>query len=186
MLGYTDADELLAKSVFDLTLPEDHERVQADIETALERTGAVRKWRWQYTLLREGGERFSAEVSASVLSDPDCQPVELVLVARDITDRKWGEDLLRIQRDCGTLLSTTSDISAAAEHLLKLALQGEGIDCGAVYIADIVTGAMNLVAQRGSSRFAMPAPQGVADSVQAPLAGPGPARSRRHIGRRRR
>ena len=41
MLGYADPGELLERSVFDLTQPEDHERVRADIITTLE-TGTLR------------------------------------------------------------------------------------------------------------------------------------------------
>ena len=50
MLGYANPGELLERSVFDLTRPEDHERVKADITTTLE-TGTLRNA--EYLLLTE-------------------------------------------------------------------------------------------------------------------------------------
>ena len=94
MLGYAGPEELLGKSVFDLTPPEEHERVKADIATTLE-TGVTRNT--EYTMLRKNGSRFPVELSAVVSTDADGQSRGIVIVVRDITVRKRAEAHLRLQ-----------------------------------------------------------------------------------------
>jgi len=92
MLGYAGPGELLGKSVFDLTPPEDHERVKADITTTLE-TGIVRNA--EYRMLRKDGSRFPVELSTAVSTDADGQSRGIVIVVRDITARRQAEARIR-------------------------------------------------------------------------------------------
>jgi PAS domain S-box-containing protein len=92
MLGYAGPGELLGKSAFDLTPPEDHERVKADITTTLE-TGVMRNA--EYRMLRKDGSRFPVELSAAVSTDVDGQSREIVMVVRDITARRQAEARIR-------------------------------------------------------------------------------------------
>src|ERR1019366_5919589 len=94
MFGYANLGELLARSVFDLTRPENHERVKADITTTLE-TGTLRNA--EYVLLRKSGDPFPAEVSAAVATDAAGQPSGFVWVAHEITERKRAEEALEDQ-----------------------------------------------------------------------------------------
>jgi PAS domain S-box-containing protein len=72
-------------------------------------------------------------------------------IARDITERKWVENLLRVQRDFGIFLSSTNDLTEAAQRLLKYALENQGLDGGAVYLVRSETGALDLAAHQGLS-----------------------------------
>jgi PAS domain S-box-containing protein len=92
MLGYAEAGLLLGKSAVELASAEEQERFRADLVLAL-RTGVLQNV--QYTLLRQDGRRFPAEISAAVSSDGHEQPSGLVLVVRDITERKRTEEELR-------------------------------------------------------------------------------------------
>ena len=92
MLGYAEPGELLEKNAFDLTLPEDHERVQADITATLE-TGVIRNT--EYRMLRKDGSRFPVELSAAVSTDVDGQSRGIVIVVRDITARRLAEARIR-------------------------------------------------------------------------------------------
>ncbi|MGO9203248.1 MAG: response regulator [Limisphaerales bacterium] len=92
MLGYAEAGLLLGKSAFELAPPEEQARFRADLALAL-RTGVLHNV--QYTLLRKNGRRFPAEISAAVSSEGRGQPSGLVLVVRDITERKRTEEDLR-------------------------------------------------------------------------------------------
>jgi len=92
MLGYAGPGELLGKSAFDLTPPEDHERVKADIATTL-KTGVMRNA--QYRMLRKDGNRFPVELSAAVSTDMDGQSRGIVIVVRDITVRRQAEARIR-------------------------------------------------------------------------------------------
>ena len=92
MLGYAQAGLLLGKNALELVPPEEQERLRADLALAL-RTGVLQNV--EYTLLRKDGRRFPAELSAAVCAEGPGQPSRLVLVARDITQRKRTEEELR-------------------------------------------------------------------------------------------
>lgn len=92
MLGYADPGELLGKSAFDLTPPEDHERVKADITATLE-TGVMRNA--EYRMLRKDGSRFPVELSAAVSTDVNGQSRGIVMVLRDLTARRQAEARIR-------------------------------------------------------------------------------------------
>jgi PAS domain S-box-containing protein len=92
MLGYAEAGLLLGKRAVELAPPEEQERLGAGLALAL-RTGVLQNV--EYTLLRKDGRCFPAEISAAVSSEGHGQPSELVLVVRDITERKRTEEELR-------------------------------------------------------------------------------------------
>jgi PAS domain S-box-containing protein len=92
MLGYEDQAELMQKSAFDLTPPDEHERVTAQMADALQ-SGILRDA--GITVLRKNGEHFPAELSIAVLKDTHDRPFALVCVWRDVTQRKLAEEILR-------------------------------------------------------------------------------------------
>lgn len=92
MLGYTSPGELLEKSAFDLTPPDQHERVKSDLAGTLE-TGVFRNL--EYIMLRKNGDRFPVELSAAALKDGTGQPLGLVTVVRDVTERQQAEQKIR-------------------------------------------------------------------------------------------
>lgn len=86
------------------------------------------------------------------------------------TDRARAEDLLRLQRDLGLALSSTSDLEVALDHLLESALKADGIDCAGVYIVDRSTGELYLACHLGfSDRFVAAVGHYDKDSPQANL-----------------
>ena len=92
MLGYAGPGELLGKSAFDLTPPEEHERMKADTTITLA-TGVMRNA--EYTMLRKNGSRFPVELSAAASTDADGQSRGIVIVVRDITARRQAEARIR-------------------------------------------------------------------------------------------
>jgi PAS domain S-box-containing protein len=104
-------------------------------------------------------------------------------ISREITERKWLENLLRLQRDFGIFLSSTDDLGAAVERLLKIALENEGLDCGAVYLVNSQTNTLELTAHQGLSvGFAKRSSRFAADPVQDCLAGARQATFREQLG----
>ncbi|MDR3377335.1 MAG: PAS domain S-box protein, partial [Verrucomicrobiae bacterium] len=86
MLGYTDADELLKTTIFDITPPAEHERIRADFSAAL-RTGVIRDV--EYSMKKKDGTAFKVELSATTSLGVDIEPAGcLISVIRDITERK--------------------------------------------------------------------------------------------------
>ena len=99
-------------------------------------------------------------------------------IARDITERKWVENLLRCQRDFSIFLSSTDDLVDAAERLLKIILENEGLDCGVVYLVDSEKNTLDLAAHHGlSAGFHTLCSRVAANLLTSPLAIAGPARS---------
>jgi len=87
----------------------------------------------------------------SPLFDQYGKVIGTVGIAREISDYKRTELLLRAQRDLGAGLGQTSDLPVALKHLLDVALRLGGLDSGGVYLLDPGTRSMSLIAHRGAS-----------------------------------
>ncbi len=92
MLGYSDASLLLGKSALQLAPPEEQARFRAELAQAL-RKGALHNA--EFTLLRKDGRPLPVELSVAVLTEGGEQTSGLVLVARDISQRKRAEEEMR-------------------------------------------------------------------------------------------
>jgi two-component system sensor histidine kinase NreB len=104
---------------------------------------------------RKNGALIWISLNGHIIRDAAGAVISYEGTIQDITERKWAESLLQVQRDLSLFLSSTDDLRAGAEHLLKVALSNEGIDCGAMYLVNPATGALELVAHEGlSARFA--------------------------------
>lgn len=73
----------------------------------------------------------------------------IVGIARDVTERRWAESLLQVQRDLGVFLSSTDDMRTALKQVLDTTMQFEGVLRGGIYLVDPKTGALTLEAHRG-------------------------------------
>jgi two-component system cell cycle sensor histidine kinase/response regulator CckA len=92
VLGYT-AEELKSSSSFDQIHPDDRNRVQeAAAETR--RTGIGRPL--EYRIHHKDGSWLALESNASVIRSPSGEPEKLVIVNRDITERKKAAESLRL------------------------------------------------------------------------------------------
>jgi len=176
--GYTEA-EILGKRPAILISPNNPPALTSKILEQSRLDG----WRGEMLDRRKDGMEFPIFLSTSKILDPAGRVIGLMGVAQDITERKWAERLLQTQRDFGTFLSSSISLNAAAAQLLELALQNEGIDCGAVFLLNPDTGALDLMAHRGfSANFAERASHFAGDSVPAGSAGAGRAISRQPDG----
>jgi len=101
--------------------------------------------------MRKDGSTVWVEVRAAFLRNQDGQPVGLLGVSRDITDRKRAEELSSIQRELAISLSAATDFNDVLNSILDAAIQVTGMDSGAIYAFDHKTGAVNLIACKGLS-----------------------------------
>jgi PAS domain S-box-containing protein len=92
MLNHVGMEGLALRTAYDLTVPSERGRLRTDLATALH-DGALRNR--EYSLVRNGGELFPVELSVAVSTAADGQPSGLVVVVRDITERKRVEEELR-------------------------------------------------------------------------------------------
>jgi PAS domain S-box-containing protein len=96
MLGYDNLDELLDKTIFDLTPTDEHERVSSDILVAL-KSGILRNA--EYTMRKKNGEAVHVELSATVSLGTSGQSTGLLSVARDVTERRRAQQALQASEE---------------------------------------------------------------------------------------
>jgi PAS domain S-box-containing protein len=92
LYGYESAEEVQGKSGLDYLLSEERGRALEDMKKMLE-TGSIEPI--EYTLLKKDGTPFPAELKASLVLDGQKKPGGIILVSRDITERKNAEVALR-------------------------------------------------------------------------------------------
>jgi two-component system cell cycle sensor histidine kinase/response regulator CckA len=91
VLGYSP-EELQASSAFEQIHPDDRERVK-DAAAEARRTGIGKTL--EYRLRHKNGEWLVLESTSSVIRNADGLPEKLVIVNRDVTQRKRAEEALR-------------------------------------------------------------------------------------------
>ncbi len=101
-------------------------------------------------LLTRGGERVPVFLTSAELRQKN-EKFGFLLIARDISDKKRAENLLRVQRDLGVALGTARGLPDALAYVLEAAVQIDGVDCGGVYLVDDQSGALELVVHRNLS-----------------------------------
>ena len=90
-LGYSP-EELQSSSSFEQIHPDDRERVKIAAEEALRSgTGTT----LEYRLRHKNGSWLVLESTSSVIRNSDGEPEKLVIVNRDVTERKRAEEALR-------------------------------------------------------------------------------------------
>jgi PAS domain S-box-containing protein len=87
--GYESRDELIGRSVLDFVIPEDRPRVLQEISKVL---GVKTLRNLEFTSLKKDGSTFPIEVSASLILDAQQKPTSIVIMIRDITERKKAEE----------------------------------------------------------------------------------------------
>jgi len=93
LLGYDDEIDLLEKTAFNLVLPEQHDRLLALFGETL--AGEVVR-NQEFVLLRKNGGLLPVEISTASLDTAQGHTLTLVLVIRDMTERRRLEDELRL------------------------------------------------------------------------------------------
>jgi PAS domain S-box-containing protein len=96
MHGLSSREEILGKSGFELVAPRHAERAMGGMQEALEQGAVVRQ---EFTALKADGSEFPVEVSGAVLKDASGNPVGIIGITRDITERKRAERAVQEARE---------------------------------------------------------------------------------------
>lgn len=90
-LGYVPKENLLGKNMLNFISPKDKERAIRNSKLMLERPLGIQ----EYTLVFEDGYELISEVNGDVIVDSESNPIGMVYVVRDISERKKAEENLR-------------------------------------------------------------------------------------------
>ena len=96
MFGCEREDQLVGHLVFEFILPEERERAATDM--ALLQQGATTGpvgYRGEYHGMRTDGSIFDIEVNGEFIRNAEGRPIRLILVVRDVSERKRQEAALR-------------------------------------------------------------------------------------------
>jgi PAS domain S-box-containing protein len=105
------------------------------VEVQLKGTEGTTRWVEAFpTLLRRDGKASAIQV-----------------IARDITERKRAENLMRAQRDLGLALSGARGLDETLRLCLETAISVSGMECGAIYLTDEATGGLYLASHQALS-----------------------------------
>ena len=119
MFGY-DVKDGPGMSVMDFIVPEDHERAHANIVRMLYENYNGPN---EYRAIRKDRSCFDIEVNNGLIRDRQGNPVQMVLIARDITNRKKAEQQiqelvhqLEIERDLAQYNSLTDSLTGLSNR----------------------------------------------------------------------
>jgi PAS domain S-box-containing protein len=119
MLGYA-CEELVGKTIVDVLVPEDVERLVAARKLLLDGADHVAAW----TLVRKDGTRLSVEVSAKLFSDGRLQGV-----VRDTSERHRAEQALRAsEAKFSGLVSIAADAIISIDDEERIVIFNEGAE----------------------------------------------------------
>ena len=111
MYGADDVEGLIGQNVLAFLASEHRERGRAGFEFVLEK-GYNRSR--GYEIITRDGRRIPVELSATVMNDADGKPIGMVIIGRDITERKQAEEEIRRHQE--RLRSLASQLSLAEER----------------------------------------------------------------------
>lgn len=88
MYGLSSKEEVLGRSIFDFVAPVDREKAEAIL---VERLQTGFNGGMEFLFVTNDGREFPGEVSAGVIHDPSGNPRAVVLLTKDVSERKLAE-----------------------------------------------------------------------------------------------
>ncbi len=155
LYGYERKDEIIGRNAFDFILPEDHDRVRANMEELIDKAYSSEIG---VTLLNKDGIEYDAEISAALLRDNSGNPTGFISTTKDITERKRAaEEILQRNRELAALnaiaqsVSQSLDLDEVLSNALDKTLEILAIKHGTIAFLGRETGRLTLRTTRGIS-----------------------------------
>ncbi len=127
--------------------PEDRSRVITALGDYLE--GRSPEYSVEFRFKHRDGTYRWILAKGELLQDESGESYHMLGCHIDITERKWVENLARIQRDLGVSLEKTINFHEVLRLCLRAALKASDMDCGGIYIVDPATGTLDLPYHEG-------------------------------------
>jgi PAS domain S-box-containing protein len=144
LFGCDSAEELLGRNALELVAPDEHQRAVEALQSFLE-TRAIRSN--EYKLLRKDASLYLAEVNASLVVDTHDNPRAIVIVVRDITNRRHMERAmqqrhreLELLNLAGQALNASLDLDQVLSTTLDRACDLMEVFACSVWLIDPETG----------------------------------------------
>jgi len=117
LYGCERVEEMLGRSAFAFVAPEDQQRATANAQQILTLGGVSNI---EYTLLKQDGTRFPAELSATAIRDAEGKPKAFIGMVRDITACKQAaEELLQAKEAAEAANRAKSEFLSTMSHELR-------------------------------------------------------------------
>lgn len=143
--GYS-RDDAIGKTARELSHLIRGEDLDGVMEEIIEK-GTIRHR--QSVMITKTGQVRTLDYSAQMIRIGDSEL--LYTQAVDITEQQKAIEALRIQHDLSLALNSCTNLHEALIEVLSAALQIEGLDAGGIYLADPLTGSVEMVAHHGLS-----------------------------------
>gem|GEM_PF-3442900 len=142
-------DEMIGRNAFDFYSREEAEHFIASDREVLA-SGTMQDIQVESIQTRDNVRRILHTRKIPIL-DSTGEPVYLLGISEDITDRKLADEALHIQRDIGLIFTATVQSLGLYERVLDLILRLDGVDSGGIYLVNEDSGCLDLVAHSGLS-----------------------------------
>ncbi|HCV42544.1 MAG TPA: hypothetical protein DGH68_03600, partial [Bacteroidetes bacterium] len=107
LFGESSSDDVVGRNMLEWVAPEDHAKATANIQHVLANGYPKDK---EYVLLKKDGSRFNGEVSVAPVNAEDGRPTGMMVISRDVTERKRAEEaVLRSEVRYRSLFETAND-----------------------------------------------------------------------------
>ncbi|OPY17937.1 MAG: putative diguanylate cyclase [Methanomethylovorans sp. PtaU1.Bin073] len=148
--GYTAKEFISGKMLYsDMVHPYDLEKMNNETLRCIQE--GEKNISLEYRVLTRSGEIRWVDERSVIKRDAEGRIEYIHGIIVDVTERKNANNFMRIGSELGTLFTPTADIKELFQQFLELITQVKGIDCGALYLVDEVTGDLNLVAYKDLS-----------------------------------
>ncbi len=90
--GFTSSDEMVTKNILKYIHLDDRKKARQKLNE-IKKSGILRNL--EYRFIRNDGSLFDGELNASMVYDADDNPIAVIAIVRDITERKHTEEQIR-------------------------------------------------------------------------------------------
>ncbi|MDB5805337.1 MAG: hypothetical protein JWN73_2659 [Betaproteobacteria bacterium] len=139
MLGYKPA-EMIGLIAKELAHAEDFEATGEFRQQLL--TGQIDSFTKERRFLHKDGQTVWMRLTVTLMHWPDDQSVNDVTVFEDITERKRGDQILRLEHVVAHCLAGADDAPTAQKAIIRAICETEGWDCGRYFALDEAAGVL--------------------------------------------
>lgn len=118
MFGYENINQILNRNIAEFLTPQSFEKAQIEIAKMYEGYTAVPD---EYKAIKQNGDVFDIEVNADLIRDDEGNPVRMIIIIRDITERVLAK---KMQIEDQKIFRILNDLMS--DYIFKLNLQEDG------------------------------------------------------------